>query len=488
MSRLEYKNKLQLSTAPTTVSFLIVATILIYLKPGLNQSLDRLQLSAILVVAFVCIGTHLVISNQKNWVRIDTLFILGYVMTYFQWPMLILLNGTYPDDSRFRASLNRNLMFATWLSAIFLVAWLVGYWMPQRHRMQTALKQKSPLLISFTTVAILIIFSIIAGRAFISGAVYKEATADVGLTGSVQGLAGYIYTIFQVLIVVVIAFAVSFLKTRLASGARIPREIIARDNVVVALLLAVSATYLLIAGERGLVVQLACALSIAVGATIRPLNFRWFALLSVVGAVVMTYVRYSRAGDAAMFAESFANNGYWDLSDNMARSLFATCIGMDMVGAHGGPFWGVYWVSNIAGVIPFAQKMLIATTGLGQSSISGATAITTFAYGTAPTSGLGTTWVGDLYMNAGVGLSIFIALFYGVVCRRFETYLSGNFGQLKFVAAVCFGSLAFYMPRAGVLAQLQPVAWGLAAAAVFMRAPGRIAFRSRSELGTSDKK
>lgn len=463
----------------------MAATVLIYLKPGLNQTLDRLQLSLILVVAIICIAMHLVISNQKNWVRIDTLFILGYVMTYFQWPILILLNGIYPDDARFRASLNRNLMFATWLSVAFLVAWLAGYWLRQRYRFQAAMKQKSPYLMSLTTMFALLLFMISAGAAFLNGDAYKEASTDVGLTGAVQGFAAYLYSGYQTLIIVVIAFAVSFIKSKAYAGAPIRREIMARDNVIVALLLTVSTFYFLRAGLRMQVVQMLCAVAIAMSAAIRPLGVRWFAILSAIGAVVMTYVRFSRAGDSAMFADSFATNGYWHFSDNMARSFYATCISVDVVGAHGGPFWGLYWISNIVGVIPFAQKMFITTTGLTLSDISGATAITTFAYGSTPTSGLGTTWVGDLYMNFGASLSIIFAIAYGAVCRRFQTYLTGEFGQLKFTAAVCFGSLAFYMPRAGVFTQLQPVLWGLAIAVVFLHLPGGVTLRSTADQGNS---
>lgn len=440
--------------------FIIYALILVIVKPEYGQEINNYQLSTILAITLAMIASHIFFSRDKNWARIDTLFIISYCIVNFQWPALILISNTYPENWRFDRLASQYLMIATWMAAIFFAAWLIGYWIPVKKiksRIRVLRANKWDVVI---TAFLFFVFIYLAGQNYLSGMIYKEATTDVGLTGSVQGRAAYIYLLYQIFVIVVIARWVYDNRAAVDNNADIIKMIFKKENAILAGLVLTGVLYFSIAGERGQVIQILCALVLGFAGIAKPMPLRNFLAIVAIGAISMTFLRYTRAGGADFIRIGAPQMGMWEYTDSLAKSLYATFVGMKVVEANAGEFYGMLWVSNLMGVVPFAQSAFLNITGLAIQDISGPAAITTYAYGASPTSGLGTTLVADLYMNFGVTLSMPILALYGQICRRFQISLSGVYGPFWFIAAVIFASLMIYIPRAAFLTQLQPVVWG----------------------------
>ncbi|MBW7881721.1 MAG: hypothetical protein H3C34_03635 [Caldilineaceae bacterium] len=456
-----------------SILFAVIGLLLLLIEPGFGQSLDRAGLGVMLMVVALLLLLHLMFNREKNWARIDTLFIISYCVVNFQWPVLILIKKSYPAEWRFSSLADQQMMYATWLGVVFLAVWLAGYWLPIGKTVSVMSPLRNRKILKYTTVVIFLVFVFMSGKDYVSGKLYKESVEGVGIHGTVQGVAAYIYTIFQILVLVLVAWYVYGLKLRIISGRSswVKCLLGSKESLTTLLLLCVMCVYFLIAGERGQVIQICCAIGLAVGAAIRPVKLKSFVVALVAGAVLMTFVRYWRAGvdQTSMMLQNSHEIGAFEYSDSLAKSLYSTYVGMLLANDSIGYYWGTLWISNILGVIPFAQKIFISISGLSIQDISGPAAITTYVYGNDPMSGLGTTLVADLYMNLGKYFSIPVMMAYGWICQLFHNYIKGENGLLRFVMAVAFGSLIIYMPRAGLFTQLQPVIWGSVIALIFMR-------------------
>lgn len=454
-----------------SIVFIIYALILAIIKPEYGQVIDYFQLGAMLAIVLVVIATHIFFVGDRNWARIDTLFIISYFAVNFQWPAAILISGIFPSYWKFNRLTDQYLMYTTWMAAFFFAIWLAGYWVPVRKIVGRFRELRNNKWVPLITAGLFFLFIALAGLDYLSGKIYRESVEGVGLSGSVQGVAAYVYLLYQVFVIVMIA---KMLYDNRATGetnaTRVSNIFLKKRNVLPIGIVLAGLFYFMVAGERGQVIQMLCALALGFGGVVKPVPLKSFVSMIVVGALAMTYLRYARAGGSEFVLDDTAQLGMWEFTDNLAKSLYATYVGMDVVEANSGAFHGMLWMSNLLGIVPFAQSVFLKLTELSIQDISGPAAITTYAYGANPTSGLGTTLVVDLYMNCGVVLAMPIIALYGWVCRRFQIHLSGTNGPLRFIAAVSFASLAVYIPRASLFTQLQPVVWGLIVAFVFLRA------------------
>jgi hypothetical protein len=216
----------------------------------------------------------------------------------------------------------------------------------------------------------------------------------------------------------------------------------------------------LIGGDRGPVAQIAVGFALAFAATVRPIRHWEFALLTLAGFVIFSLIGIWRSGADISEAAALQEYGYWQVSANLAQSFVPLTQSILIADAEGFSF-GLLWLSQIVGVVPFAQQILFLMTDLSLADVSSSTLITTTTLGENAGSGIGTSFVADIYLNFGVAGLIVLSALYGTVCARMNDWLKGGEGFNRYLVAIVFASLVLYVARSSALFQLKPVLWSL---------------------------
>lgn len=434
-----------------TISLLVYLALLLLtlLTPATADLLSADQpLSAYIAIALAGCGLHLVVHNDKNWVRIDTIFLIGYLIVYYQWTVMMQVSSLVPEAFLSVPANRQQIVFGTWVATVGLLAWLIGYSIlrPVGNEVRDELSGGSR--VDFLFLALIVSFVLFAGSDYLTGSIYREIRQGGFVTMS--GPASYIFTLLSISAVLVTAI-------QIYANDDTPDR---RRNVAGLALLIGFYLLFAVAGERGAVIEALTAAAVLYCSMRRPIGFVGFALLATVGAAAFSALGLLRAGIAIPW-EGMESDGLYGVTVNLANSARAFFLGLEIVERRGELFWGQLWLGNIFAVVPFAQSTLLDWSGMTQPDINSAYLIAYYRFGPNPHTADGSTLVGDIYMNFGLpGVAICLAGF-GVICRQMQRFATGRYGFMNFVAAGLFASLIFYISRGTFLIQLRPMIWGL---------------------------
>lgn len=429
---------------------------LLMLTLGTPATADYFSASATLnlylLIALSTCGLHLISRNEKNWMRVDTVFLLGYMIVYYQWVVMIQLSAIMPNNFFSITAVQLNVVFGTWLATVGLLAWAIGYsvFSPRLRWVSERILGTNRAFAVF--IILFVMFIVTVGPAYLTGSIYSQVRQGGYVTMS--GPSAYIFALLEV--VVVVMLAAIFYNHRKTTGS---------DSRNLSWLgIALIGGYCLVfsvAGERGAVIAVLGASAVLFCSSRRPIGALAFVMLSLGGAFIFSTIGLLRGGFASAPSAIFDGEGLYGLTLNLANSDRAFFLGLQIVAQRGELFLGQLWISSVLDVFPFAQSAFLKISGMTQWDINSAYKIAYYHYGANPNTGDGTTMVGDIYMNFGtVGVFIFMGL-YGIVSRRMQHYASGKHGFIYFAAAALFSSQVFYISRATFFFQLRPVVWGL---------------------------
>lgn len=417
-------------------------------------SVDRQTVIFFTTISLIGCVLHFVTHKQKNWLRIDTVFIIAFCVTNLQWPFMYAVAELMPRYSFQQRSLDAAGNYAAALATISLLSWLIGYAgaprAPAIERLDIVKNWRYVTVIFAISTAG---FSYFAGSEFFNRTIYT--TIQSNLTQTVSGVSAYLFDIAQtmaILALALICYANFVLKPR--TGQRHIKS----GTAVLALLLMAYCAVFLIGGDRGQVVQVVVGFALAFAATVRPVGFWEFAVLTLMGFVTFTLIGIWRSGGEISATTALQEYGYWQVSANLAQSFVPVTQSVLIAEADGLSF-GLLWLSQIVGVIPFAQTLMFSWTDLTLTDVSSSVLITTRTLGANASSGIGTSFVADVYLNFGVpGLILFSGLF-GAICARMSDWLKGDNGFYRFLLALVFASLVLYIARSSAIFLIKPMLW-----------------------------
>lgn len=346
--------------------------------------------------------------------------------------------------------------YAVALATISLLSWLIGFAVAPRarsaNRLDVVKNWRSIETIFLISTAG---FAYFAGTDFFNRTIYT--TVQANLTQTVSGISAYLFDIAQAMATLALAI-VCYEKFVLSPSRALQSH---KSGVgVLAVLLVVFGAIFLIGGDRGPVAQIAMGFALAFAATVRPIRHWEFALLTLAGFAIFSLIGIWRSGAGISEAATLQEYGYWQVSANLAQSFVPLTQSILIADAEGFSF-GLLWFSQIFGVVPFAQQILFLMTDLSLTDVSSAALITTKTLGENASSGIGTSFVADIYLNFGVAGLIVLSALYGTVCARMNDWLKGGEGFNRYLVAIVFASLVLYIARSSALFQLKPVLWSL---------------------------
>lgn len=438
------------------ISLLVLLIVSVTYSEFQKLSIDRQTVVIFTSISLMGCVLHFLTQKSDNWLRIDTVFIIAFCVTNFQWPFMYAVAELMPRYGFQNRSLDSAGNYAVALATISLLSWLIGFAVAPR----TIARNRLDVVANSSYVTVLFLISM-AGFILFSGAdLFNRTmytTEQVNLIQTVSGVGAYIFDIVQTMATLALAI-VCYERFVLLPGSGSRRHRVG-GNVLIALLIAYSVIFL-IGGDRGQVIQILVGFALAFAATVRPVRFWEFALLTLAGFYIFTLIGIWRSGADISAETAFQEYGYWEVSANLAQSFVPLTQSILIVEADGFSF-GLLWLSQTIGVIPFAQQLMFSWTDLSLTDVSSSALITTRTLGENANTGLGTSFVADIYLNFGVaGLISFSGLF-GAICARMGDWLEGDRGFYRYLLAIVFASLVVYVARSSFVVQLKPMIWSL---------------------------
>lgn len=409
-------------------------------------------------VALATITIHFTLYKNVNYFRTDVLFLFGYLIVNFQWPIMLAISrvdeASYSQLSRISTHVN----FGTWLSLLGLLSWMTGFWSfkysftPKKIHLQKKYKLGFRDLRNFSLL-LFILFLLTAGTEFYSGAIYKIG----GSADAISGLAAYIYTVFHVSIITLTGVVVYSTKDQYKDN--FFRWILGFDKIYLSIVGLYCAIFFFV-GDRGGPVQVLMAFFLLYGSIIKPVSFWKFLVLAVIGISAMYEIGNLRGGEMNAQANSDGNFLY-DVTVSLASSARTLYIAIDYVHNVDDLFFGKLWLGNIFGIFPFLQKLYISLTGEPAYLLNSASFVTYLRHGLNAPTGEGTSLIGDIYLNFGEPGIVFFMFWLGYLIKRVQDIVEAARGVEGAVIGAGVGCVVFYMSRATLLTPLQTTAWGL---------------------------
>jgi oligosaccharide repeat unit polymerase len=458
----------------TIFGLLLVVLLMFHSSPG--SGLDPFRCAIYLLATVAAAVTHLVEQESKNWFRMDTLFLLGFFIVHYQQLTMALVSGLTPESTRFILPMQDHATYGAWLSAIALVSWLIGFAAANPETKPRADAVANGHWVLAMSCAGFAAFALFVDSGYFTAELYR--TVQENFYQTVSGVSSYLLTMTEILTIILLALffyppVANSTRFAQASYIRVGPTFSRSTKPIVALYLAVYVVAFVMAGERGQVIQVLSAVGLVYATNIRAVRFHEFLLLAVLAAFVFTAIGIIRGVSLAdaLGGGHYLDAGYWALTQNLAGSSITLYQGIDLVHSREAFYWGQLWLSQLLGLVPFLQSAFLSMTGWALDDISSASQITGYILGNDRHTGYGTSFVVDMYMNFGVPGILVFSFLYGWICKHASEWLNGNAGFPKFVIAVAFGSLLFYVTRSSILFQLRPVVWGLLIALLLRRSP-----------------
>ncbi len=436
-------------------------------KPPFKSTIDTASLTIYISIFFIATIFHFLSQKDKNWFRLDVLFILGFGIVHFQWAIMMSLSNITPAYILLGIVDTQYINYGTWLSTVGILAWFIGYaWFPPKKKniVKYQIKYKKLLWIS---VILLGMFLLLAGSNFLTGGIYKgEGGSSAG-----GGVSVYFQLLFGISILLLTTVVIINNKGKYKTKAVL--WIVGLDKKYLFL----TGTYVLLflsIGDRGAGIHVALTFLVLFGAVVRPISFKEFSGIIIVGAIVLTLIglgRSSTSGENILVAGAnkveFQSNydATMELS-NSARTLYA---GLSDVPEHHDYFWGKLWLGKFLAVVPLAQNVYLQLSDDKSYELGSAGYITYLRFGLNPPSGEGASLIADIYLNFGLIGVIFFMFLLGLFFKKLQNKLNTQDSFYWIVSAGIFAGMAFTMGRAGIFDGLRSILWGLVLVALFVK-------------------
>jgi len=438
--------------------FLILIVVLFIFMPDFKSHLNKDFLLVYLIVFIAALVIHFLLQKDKNWFRLDVLFLIGFAIVHFQWSLMIL-NGVSPIYLQYIYYISDYITFGTWLSTISILMWMLGYnLIPLKKREKITYSINYKKLFWFTLLFFLL-FLMTAGSGFFAGSVYKGEGGSA--TGA--GISVYFQLLAQIGILALTSVVVLNNKDNYKGSMLLWLKTIDKKY----LLLMVS--YILIflsVGDRGTSIQILMTFLILFGSLIRPISLKEFSIIIVTGAIVMTLIglgRSAKSDENILLAGANRANlsTNYDITIELANSARTLYSALNNVPQKHDYFYGDLWIAKFLALIPMSQNIYMQLSDVKPYELGSAGYITYLRFGEHAHSGEGTSLIADIYLNFGITGSLVFMFLLGLFMKKLQNELNTQKNLYWLISAGMFASLVFYMSRSNLFVTLRPIIWGI---------------------------
>lgn len=408
--------------------------------------------------------------KDKNWLRFDILFLLGYTIVHFQIPFLASI-GIEPSRP-WHIWLNKEVVnYATWMSLVSITIWFFGYSLV----IQT--KRKNPPVMSKkinTGVIDKLLLLVFSGFLFSAGKNFLGGAYDTNNWG---GAATYFLMILDIIIYLRIIYFFVLLDGK-KSIFEITKSFLA--NKLFILIVVLYFTLFFITGSRGEILRVILVTVFAYSIFVKPLSFKFIIVSVLIGSFVFTIMGMGRGrvatelGDQTLLQRGYASyieNSEKKLpTEELASSVRIQYRAIDAIPNTHPYLYGVPYFITLISPIPFSSKLVIEIFDIPYQYQVTSRLFTYLGQGNNITYGEGSEILADIYANfdlAGVFIiMLFFGAFAGIVTKKTKqgsfnymlvyvvlliTALSMNRGTIFYAYKEIFYILFFHLLFSGRL-------------------------------------
>ena len=405
------------------VFYIFTFLILLVLKPNNFEYFSKIYNFSLSLIFFLLVVFFLLWHRRfdKNWMRFDVLFIIGYSIVHIQIPFLASI-GIEPIRP-YHIWINKDVVnYATWMSVVSINLWMLGYsiYLKNLRKNNNIERKKYPqgsLLADTFLILAFLGFLITAGSVIFSG-VY-----NVGSWGT---QAVYFLLVLSTLINLRIIFFFSESKPNTSF-----KEIIkhALKNKIFMIVLVVYLLMFFLVGDRGEVLKTLLMIAFGYSFFIKRISFKFIFISIIFGSFLFTVMGLGRTNDLTSTNDgNLLERGYLALNDKsdkpnftneLASSVRIQYRALDTVPLREPYLDGKTYFVGLFGVVPFASGFIVDTFDIDKQYLSSSNYFTYLGQGLYPTYGEGSEILGDIYINFGI-YGVFIVMFlFGLMSSKF---------------------------------------------------------------------
>lgn len=451
------------------LTFIFLLLVLFFIKPEFESVTDPELLAIYIFVFFIATFIHLLSKiDNKNWFRLDVMFLLGYGIVHFQWPIMFSISGIYPEPFAKVSMSSFCVNYGTWLGAVGVVSWFFGHSLLAIKTVPDIVEYSfNYKKLFWLTIILNGLFLSTAGSDYLSGGVYKGS----GGSAAGEGISAYFQLLLAISILVITAIIILNNKNNFKINSM--AWLLNLDKKYLFLTISYILLFLSI-GDRGSAIQVIFAFLILFGSLIRSITFIELIIMCVIGAILLTLIGLGRSAlDSQNILSSGIDNfemtsGY-DITLELANSIRTLYSTLSAVPQYHDYFYGKLWLDKTLSIIPFAQNIYLQLSEDVAYEMGSSAYITYLKFGLNPPSGEGTSLVADIFINFGLVGVLFCLFLLGMFFKKVENELKLQQNYYWMIIAALLGSMAFYLGRGSLFEPFRFIVWGLGLSYFFVK-------------------
>jgi len=356
--------------------------------------------------------------KEKNWLRFDVMFIIGYTIVHFQIPFLASL-GVEPSRPAF-IWLNKDVVnYATWLSLLGITLWMFAYTIVKQPegRVPPYFSNKVRVGLADKLLAFLFIgFLLNAGSNFLGGA-YN--------VNSWGGAANYFLTLFKTVLYLRIIYFFQKLSNNTAFKVILAKAL--SNKLFITILITYSLLFFA-TGSRGEILRVLLVVAFSYSIFLKPLSFRFILIAILIGSFVFTVMGMGRGrvaaelGDQGLLQRGYANFIEMEEkklpTEELASSVRILYRAIDVIPHSHDYLYGVPYAITLISPIPFSASLLVKTFDIPYQYQATSRLFTYLGQGNHITYGEGSEVLADMYANFGFLGIVMLMLIFGFLSAK----------------------------------------------------------------------
>lgn len=381
--------------------------------------------------------------TDRNWLRFDVVFLIGYTIVHFQIPFLASI-GIEPSRPNF-VWINKDVVnYATWMSTVAISLWMLGYSCIVNKNARYHEPQNFIVNYNLLDLLLLVSFSgfiLTVGNNFLRGAYNVDSWGTA---------ATYFLLILEILLYLKILYFFKELQKEL-SFKKILKKFLSNKLFIFILF-----TYILLfflSGSRGEILRIFLLIGFAYSLYIKKISFKFVIVAIILGSFVFTLMGLGRGREVADLSnKNLITRGYENLKESdktgnfteeLATSVRIQYRAIDTVPQNHPYLYGLTYIGTISGAVPFASGFVIKNLNIPTCYTGSASFFTCIGQGTNITYGEGSEILSDIYINFSLfGVFLTMFLFGAFTSKAKNEVLKGSFNYILVYSIMLITALA----------------------------------------------
>ncbi len=456
--------------------YIVIFVLHFLFVPMKYEQINSNYLMFLSIITITNISIHLIYMKSKdnNWFRLDVLFLISLIISFYLVPILFYFNGFLPSFYYYGGLIYKYANYGIWLLNLAILSWLIGYHSffniiinTRETKIKVSGNYKSFLSLSAISFSIFMLFG---AKFILSG----EYSAEAGM----PTLAKYSYSIFSISIILTTFFLI-YNNTEIIKKSPIKLFFISLPYTL--LVVVYLFIFVIISSDRGSALQLISALLFTYSILIRSISLKTLLAVIFIGGIILSIIGLGRnTGDVI-------NKGLENLSSQISKNNIPQIytLSKDLSSTYRIYYKSIQYIENkdellygksmiapLLGVIPFSNTLFFTLYEVSdQEKVEFGTSsfMTNLVLGKYNKWGEGSNLIADIYINYGSFGVIFIFYILGIVFKKLHLEILKKQNIYFMISAIMIATLVIYWPRSSLFIILKPIVWSIVIYIIFSK-------------------